>query len=353
MLIPEEFELPEIKGHDVLIAAEWCGVNRTDLDHRRQGKMCSNGVAYCPGLECSGSIIAVGEYVHEHKPSDRVCAILDGGGYADKVVVPANQVFEVPDSISLKEAACFPEAACTIWQAFSKGKIQKGKTILIHETCGYYAVFAIQMARLKGAEVFVATESDENNMFYMELGACKCINWKDNDFLAQVKKLTSNKGGIEVILDNRRDHLSQDLTTLCRGGVLVFLDLHGQRLVDVDIQCLMAKNAEIQVLDRARNLDRQVVLGAKQYMQDAIKTELVKLYPGKCFHLSEANLAHKYIESMNFGQKILSTLVPWSPGLAPFAYLGMLGKHVQGKTLLNCQVKGQLEGQPDKRQKLE
>ncbi|XP_071925720.1 uncharacterized protein [Coffea arabica] len=296
VLIPEELELPEIKIYDVLIDVEWCGVNRIDLDQRIEGKKCSNGVAYCPGLECSGRIIAVGKYVSQHKPSDRVCAILDGGGYADKVVVPANQVFEVPECISLKEAACFPEAACTIWQAFCKVKIERRKTILVHEACGYYAVFAIQMARLKGIRVFVATENDENSNFYMELGAYKCINWNDDDFLTQVQKLTSDR-----------------------------------------------------VVDRAQNLDRKVVLGAKLYMQDAINTGLVKLHPGKCFHLSEANLAHRYMESMNIGQKMLSPLASWNPSLVPFVYKGMLAKHVKGKTLLDCQAKGQ----PDKRRKLE
>ncbi|XP_027089723.1 uncharacterized protein [Coffea arabica] len=349
VLIPEELELPEIKMYDVLIDVEWCGANRIDLDQRIEGKKCSNGVAYCPGLECSGRIIAVGKYVSQHKPSGRVCAILDGGGYADKVVVPANQVFEVPERISLKEAACFPEAACTIWQAFSKVKIERRKTILVHEACGYYAVFAMQMARLKGVRVFVATENDENNNFYMELGAYKCINWNDDDFLTQVQKLTSDRGGIEIILDSRGDHLPQDLEALCFGGVVVFLDMHGKTLVDVDIQCLMAKNAQIEVVDRAQNLDRKVVLGAKLYMQDAINTGLVKLHPGKCFQLSEANLAHRYMESMNIGQKMLSPLASWSPSLVPFVYKGMLAKDVKGKTLLDCQAKGQT----DKRRKLE
>lgn len=103
------------------------------------------------------------------------------------------------------------------------------------------------------------------------------------------------------------------------------------------------------VVDRAQNLDRKVVLGAKLYMQDAINTGLVKLHPGKCFHLSEANLAHRYMESMNIGQKMLSPLASWNPSLVPFVYKGMLAKHVKGKTLLDCQAKGQ----PDKRRKLE
>lgn len=157
----QEVEEPEIKDDEVLIKTEAAALNRGDIYQRQGFYPPPEGASTFPGLECSGIIEAVGENVSRWKVGDKVCALLSGGGYAEKVAVPAGQVLPVPSGVSLSDAASLPEVACTVWSTvFTMSRLCPGETLLIHGGSSGIGTFAIQIAKFKGAKVFVTGMSE-------------------------------------------------------------------------------------------------------------------------------------------------------------------------------------------------
>ncbi|GKV45900.1 hypothetical protein SLEP1_g52927 [Rubroshorea leprosula] len=152
----QEVEEPKIKEDEVLIKVEAAALNRSDIYEREGSYPSPEGVSPYPGLECSGTIESVGENVSRWKVGDKVCALLSGGGYAEKVAVPSGQLLPVPAGVSLKDAASFPEVACTVWSTIlMRSRLSAGETLLIHEGSSGIGVFAIQIAKQFGATVLV------------------------------------------------------------------------------------------------------------------------------------------------------------------------------------------------------
>ncbi|RYR35953.1 hypothetical protein Ahy_A10g051034 isoform B [Arachis hypogaea] len=152
----QEVEDPHIGDDEVLIRVEATALNRADTVQRMGSYPPPKGASPYPGLECSGTIESIGKKVSRWKVGDQVCALLAGGGYAEKVAVPAGQVLPVPPGISLKDAASFPEVSCTVWSTvFMMSRLSKGETFLIHGGSSGIGTFAIQIAKYRGATVFV------------------------------------------------------------------------------------------------------------------------------------------------------------------------------------------------------
>ncbi|GKV45899.1 hypothetical protein SLEP1_g52927 [Rubroshorea leprosula] len=194
----QEVEEPKIKEDEVLIKVEAAALNRSDIYEREGSYPSPEGVSPYPGLECSGTIESVGENVSRWKVGDKVCALLSGGGYAEKVAVPSGQLLPVPAGVSLKDAASFPEVACTVWSTIlMRSRLSAGETLLIHEGSSGIGVFAIQIAKQFGATVLVTAGSEEKLAFCKDLGADVCINYKTEDFVTRIEEET---GGREVNL---------------------------------------------------------------------------------------------------------------------------------------------------------
>ncbi|KAL7243850.1 hypothetical protein ACSBR1_016132 [Camellia fascicularis] len=190
----QEVEDPEFGDDEVLIRVEATALNRADTIQRKGLYPPPKGSSSFLGLECSGTIQALGKNVTRWKIGDQVCALLSGGGYAEKVAVPAGQVLPVPAGVSLKDAASLPEVACTVWSTvFMMSRLSAGETFLIHGGSSGIGTFAIQIAKYQGVKVFVTAGSDEKLAACKDLGADVCINYKTEDFVARVKEETQGK----------------------------------------------------------------------------------------------------------------------------------------------------------------
>ncbi|XP_022142133.1 quinone oxidoreductase PIG3-like [Momordica charantia] len=190
----QEVEDPVIKDGEVLIRIEATAANQADTLQRKGFHPPPKGASPYLGLECSGIIEAVGKNVSRWKTGDQVCALLAGGGYAEKVAVPAGQVLPIPPGVSLKDAASLPEVVSTVWSTvFMTSRLARGETLLVHGGSSGIGTFAIQIAKYQGERVFITAGSEEKLAVCKDLGADVCINYKTQDFVARVKEETDGK----------------------------------------------------------------------------------------------------------------------------------------------------------------
>lgn len=312
MLQLQEVEDPQIKDDEVLIKVEATALNRADTLQRKGSYPPPPGASPFPGLECSGIIEQVGKNVTRWKIGDQVCALLAGGGYAEKVAVPAGQVLAVPPGISVKDAAALPEVACTVWSTvFMMSRLSAGETFLVHGGSSGIGTFAIQIAKYYGAKVFVTAGADEKLAFCKDLGADVCINYKTEDFVAWVKEETTGKG-VDVILDNMgAGYLKRNLDSLNFDGRLFIIGLQGGATAEINLASLLARRITVQgagLRNRTPENKAVIVKEVEKNVWPAIIADKVKPIVYKYFPLSEAAEAHRLMESSKHIGKIL--LVP-------------------------------------------
>lgn len=308
----QEVEDPQIKDDEVLIKVEATALNRADTLQRKGSYPPPPGASPFPGLECSGIIEQVGKNVTRWKIGDQVCALLAGGGYAEKVAVPAGQVLPVPPAISVKDAAALPEVACTVWSTvFMMSRLSAGETFLVHGGSSGIGTFAIQIAKYYGAKVFVTAGADEKLAFCKDLGADVCINYKTEDFVAWVKEETTGKG-VDVILDNMgAGYLKRNLDSLNFDGRLFIIGLQGGATAEINLASLLARRITVQgagLRNRTPENKAVIVKEVEKNVWPAIIADKVKPIVYKYFPLSEAAEAHRLMESSKHIGKIL--LVP-------------------------------------------
>ncbi|HEV2089227.1 MAG TPA: zinc-binding dehydrogenase [Cryptosporangiaceae bacterium] len=175
---------------EVLVEVEASAVNRADLLQRQGVYPPPPGAPETLGLECSGRIVALGDEVTGWSVGDEVCALLSGGGYAEKVAVPAGQLLPVPGDLSLVEAAALPEVVCTVWSnVFAIGRLGPGDSFLVHGGAGGIGTMAIQLAAAYGARVFCTARAAKHETC-TALGAERAIDYRDEDFVEVIRELT-------------------------------------------------------------------------------------------------------------------------------------------------------------------
>ncbi|KAG8072822.1 hypothetical protein GUJ93_ZPchr0006g45769 [Zizania palustris] len=241
-------DLPAPGEGQVLVKVAAAGVNRADTLQRQGLYPVPPGASPFPGLECSGTILALGANVPSRwAVGDQVCALLSGGGYAEKVVVPAGQLLPVPEGVSLTDAAGLTEVACTVWSTvFMTSHLSPGESFLIHGGSSGIGTFAIQIAKHLGIKVFVTAGSEEKLAACKGLGADLCINYKTEDFVARVKEETNGKG-VDVILDNIGGlYLQRNLNSLGLDGRLFIIGFQGGTMTEVNLQPMLARRLTIQ-----------------------------------------------------------------------------------------------------------
>lgn len=308
----QDVEDPQIKDDEVLIKVEATALNRADTLQRKGSYPPPPGASPYPGLECSGTILQVGNNVTRWKVGDQVCALLGGGGYAEKVAVPALHVLPVPPGVSLKDAASFPEVACTVWSTvFMMSRLSAGETFLVHGGSSGIGTFAIQIAKYYGAKVFVTAGTEEKLAFCKDIGADVCINYKTEDFIARVKEETAGKG-VDVILDNMGgSYLQRNIDSLNLDGRLFVIGLQGGANSQINLASLLSKRLTVQGAGlRNRTLENKAVIikEVEKNVWPAIIEAKVKPIVHKYFPLSRAVEAHQLMESSKHIGKIL--LVP-------------------------------------------
>ena len=231
---------------EVLIDVAASAVNRADMMQRQGLYPPPAGAPAYPGLECSGTIVALGEGVTGWRPGEQVCALLSGGGYAEKVAVPAGQLLRLPQSTTLVEAAALPETVCTVYSnVFQGARLARGETLLVHGGGSGIGTTAIQLGKHAGAIVAVTAGSREKLDACRELGADILINYREDDFAERLMEATGGHGA-DVILDIiGAGYLARNLAALAPDGRIANIGLQQGRTAELDFSLLMSKRGTI------------------------------------------------------------------------------------------------------------
>src|ERR671927_6007 len=210
---------PVLRPGEVLVDVVATAVNRADLLQRAGSYPPTSGASDILGLECSGIVSEVGEGVTGWSVGDEVCALLAGGGYAERVAVPAGQLLPKPAGVELVTAAALPEVTCTVWSnVFLLAGLRRGESFLVHGGSSGIGTMAIQLAVRAGARVFTTAGSAAKLDFCRELGADVLVNYRDEDFAERVAAETGG-AGVDVLLDNMgAKYLARNLASLAVGG---------------------------------------------------------------------------------------------------------------------------------------
>ncbi|TVT44738.1 NAD(P)H-quinone oxidoreductase [Amycolatopsis rhizosphaerae] len=294
---------------EVIVTVAATTVNRADVLQRQGLYPPPPGASEILGLECSGTISELGEGVEGWRIGDKVCALLAGGGYAERVAVPAVQLLPVPDGIDPVTAAALPEAACTVWcTAVLRAGLREGEVLLVHGGAGGIGSHAIQVGKALGATVAVTAGSAERLEQCRQLGADILVNHREQDFAAVLREETA---GADVILDNMgASYLDRNLDALASGGRLVILGFQGGLAAELDIARLMRKHATITSLAlRPQPVEAKgrIVSAVRENLWPLVAEGAVRPVVGRTVPLAEAGEAHRVMEQGSAFGKILLT----------------------------------------------
>lgn len=303
---------PQPKAGEVLVDVAAAGVNRADLQQRIGVYPPPPGASEYPGLEASGTVAAVGSEVTGWSVGDQVCALLAGGGYAEKVAVPAGQLLPVPSGISLVEAAALPEVVCTVWSnVFMTANLLPGQTLLVHGGSSGIGTMAIQLAREVGAHVAVTAGSADKLDACRALGAEILVNYREQDFVEELDRATAGHGA-DVILDNMgAKYLARNVQALATNGRLVIIGFQGGVKAELDLSVLMRKRAAVISTGlRARPLEEKaaIVAAVREHVWPLVEDGRVKPVVHRTFPLAQAPDAHRELDAGTHIGKVLLTV---------------------------------------------
>jgi putative PIG3 family NAD(P)H quinone oxidoreductase len=293
---------------EVVVDMAATAVNRADLLQRQGVYAPPPGAPDVLGLECSGVVSAVGEDVSDWSVGDEVCALLAGGGYAEKVLVPSGQLMPVPDGVELTTAGALPETVCTVWSnVFMIAGLQKGETLLVHGGAGGVGTVAIQLARTVGARVVATAGTAEKLELCRSLGADVAVNYRDEDFVEVVRGL----GGADVVLDNMgAKYLARNVEALASEGRLVIIGMQGGTRADLDIGLLLRKQAAvIGTLLRPRPVAEKAAICAAvaEHVWPLVADGAVRSVVHAVLPLEQAAEAHRIMAAGEHAGKIVLT----------------------------------------------
>ena len=231
---------------EVVLDVAATAVNRADLLQRQGNYAPPRGVTDVPGLECAGTVAALGDGVTDLAVGTQVCALLAGGGYATKVVVPAGQVMPLPSTVDVVTAAGLPEVAATVWSnVVMVAGLTAGETLLVHGGASGIGTHAIQVAKALGARVAVTAGSPARLARCAELGADILVDYHEQDFVEAVRAATDGRGA-DVVLDNMgAKYLPRNVDVLARLGRLVVIGMQGGVTGELNLGKLLAKNGTV------------------------------------------------------------------------------------------------------------
>ncbi len=295
---------------EVLIRVAATAVNRADLMQRQGFYPPPAGASEILGLECAGTVEEVGSEVTRWKPGDEVCALLTAGGYAEKVAVPAGQVLPVPSGLHLAEAAALPEVAATVWSnLFMIAALQPQELLLVHGGAGGIGTFAIQLAKALGARVACTVGSAEKAAACRELGADLAINYREQDFVADVRHFDTS--GADVILDNMgASYLGANVDVLADAGRLVVIGLQGGARGDLNLRTLLTKRGAViatALRSRPKAEKAAIVRSVEENVWPLIADTTVRPIVFRTYPLDDVTAAHELVDtSGHIGKVVLS-----------------------------------------------
>ncbi len=302
-LTPVQMPIPVPREGEILIEVKAAGVNRPDLLQRTGHYPPPPGASELLGLEVAGRVVkAAGRW----QVGDRVCALVNGGGYAEYVACDSRQSLPVPDGLSWIEAASLPETVFTVYaNVFEHGALKSGETLLLHGANSGIGVAAIQMAKLAGARVIATARGAEKAAQALALGADVAIDVTTQDFL----EVVSREGGADVVLEMvGGDYFAKDLDSIKIGGRIVFIAAQGGSNVTLPVIKMMMKRAVVTGSTlRPRSPDEKARLASEieRLVWPWLNSGQMKPQIDKVFSLSSAAEAHAYLESGGHFGKVL------------------------------------------------
>ena len=312
MLRIEERAVPVPAAGEVLIHVAATAMNFADLLQRQGNYTNHANLNPVLGLECAGTIAALGEGVTGWRTGDAVCALLNGGGYAEYVAVPASHILPVPAGMTFEQAASLPEAACTVWSNIvDLAGLKAGETFLVHGGTGGVGSMAIQVGRGLGATVLCTAGSVEKLDFATQLGVNRGINYRDEDFVAAVRDYTDGQG-VDVILDVMgAAYLPRNIDALASDGRIAMIGLQSGRDGQIPLGIMMKKRASLfttSLRDRPLPAKARIVSGVKTDIWPLIDKGAVRPVTDRIFPLDAVVEAHRYMESGRHTGKIVISI---------------------------------------------
>ena len=307
VLVPTTRAVPQPKPGELLIKAAAAGVNRPDLAQRAGSYPPPPGASDLPGLEVAGTVAAVGSGVGDWKEGDAVCALAPGGGYAEYCAVPAPQCLPPPKGFDMLHAAALPETYFTVWHnLFERGGLKAGECALIHGGASGIGTTAIQLAKAFGATVLTTVRNEAKAKAVRALGADHAILYKDNDWAAEVKKLS---GGVDVVLDMvAGDYLPKNLQLLKPDGRCVVIAVQLGATATVNAAYVMINRLTLTgstLRPQSIASKGRMARGLAEKVWPMLEAGKIKPIVYKTFALRDAASAHAELERADHVGKIM------------------------------------------------
>ena len=304
-----EVAKPQPKPNELLIRVAAAGVNRPDVSQREGKYPPPPDASPLPGLEVAGEVVSSGK---SFKAGDKVCALVNGGGYAEFCVVPETQVLPAPKNLSLVEAASLPETFFTVWgNVYDRGRLAAGESFLVQGGTSGIGVTAIQMAAATGNRVFATAGSDDKVAACVTLGAEKAFNYKTQDWVEGIMTATGGKG-VNVILDMvGGDYVPRELKCLADDGRLVFIAYLRGHKTELNIDAVMRRRLTVTgstLRPRSAEFKAHLARNLNERIWPLIEAGKIKPQIYKTFPLEQASEAHRLMESSQHIGKIVLTL---------------------------------------------
>jgi NADPH2:quinone reductase len=312
VLVPTTRPVPAPKAHEILIKVAAAGVNRPDVLQRSGNYPVPPDASDLPGLEVAGEVVALGSSAGSFQAGDKVCALVHGGGYAEYCVAPEAQALPVPKGLSMVEAASLPETFFTVWgNVYDRARLAPGESLLVQGGSSGIGVTAIQMARATANRVFATAGSDEKCAACVRLGAEKAVNYKTQDFLAELKAATGGRG-VDVILDMvGGDYVPKELKLLADEGRLVFIAFLRGHKSELDINELMRRRLTLTgstLRPRPVEYKGYLARNLREKIWPLIEAGRIRPEIYKTFALAQAADAHRLMESSQHIGKLVLTV---------------------------------------------
>ncbi len=301
--------VPQPQPGEVLIRVAAAGVNRPDVVQRKGLYPAPPGASPLPGLEVSGTVVALGEGVEPEWIGRKICALTNGGGYAEYCVAPVGQCLPVPDSLSMAEAAALPETLFTVWSnLFNRGFAREGETALVHGGTSGIGTMSIMLGKLFGLSVIVTCGSDQKCTAARQIGADHAINYKSQDFVEEIKKITDGQG-VEIVLDMvAGDYVARNLQCLKEDGRHVTIAVQGGVQATINMAHVMMKRLILTGSTlRPQSAERKALLAdeLQRYVWPDVEAGKLKPVMDESFPLVDAARAHAHMEAGDHIGKIV------------------------------------------------
>ncbi len=312
VLVPETRPVPQVRPDEILIKVKAAGVNRPDVSQRAGFYPPPPGASDLPGLEVSGEVVALGSNARRHKLGDRVMSLVAGGGYAQYCIAQDAQVMAVPAALSMLEAGAIPETLMTVWHnVFERGALKQGETLLVHGGSSGIGTMAIQLAKSFGSNVIVTVGAQEKADACLKLGADRAINYRTEDFVAEVKAATAGAGA-NVILDMvGGDYIERNYDAAAIDGRVVQIAFLGGAKANVNFTKLMVKRLHHtgSTLRPRSNADKAAMVAAiEARVMPLLREGRIRPLIDSSFALEKAADAHRRIETSGHIGKIVLAL---------------------------------------------